>query len=119
MSSLIRDLAGGSAEMLEVFDDKAVVKHALAFEAALAKAQAAEGLLSDDEASRIAIACAHNRGDCPRRGIRQSQCHVIASAAGVTEAKFQSAERGNGSFWQARESAADGIDAVIIENGYR
>jgi 3-carboxy-cis,cis-muconate cycloisomerase len=58
MSRLIRDLAGGSAEMLEVFGDAAIVKHALAFEAALAKAQAAEGLLSQDEASRIAIACA-------------------------------------------------------------
>lgn len=57
MSSLIRDLAGGSAEMLEIFGDAAVVKHALAFEAALAKAQAAEGLLSEDEASRIAVAC--------------------------------------------------------------
>jgi 3-carboxy-cis,cis-muconate cycloisomerase len=44
--------------MLEIFGDAATVKHALAFEAALAKAQAAEGLLSQDEASRIAIACA-------------------------------------------------------------
>jgi 3-carboxy-cis,cis-muconate cycloisomerase len=58
MSSLIRDLAGGSAEMVEIFGDAAIVKHALAFEAALAEAQAAEGLLSRDEASRIAIACA-------------------------------------------------------------
>ena len=58
MSRLIRDLAGGSAEMLEIFGDAAIVKHALAFEAALAEAQAAEGLLSRDEASRIAIACA-------------------------------------------------------------
>jgi 3-carboxy-cis,cis-muconate cycloisomerase len=58
MSRLIRDLAAGSAEMLEIFGDAATVKHALAFEAALAKAQAAEGLLSQDEASRIVIACA-------------------------------------------------------------
>jgi 3-carboxy-cis,cis-muconate cycloisomerase len=58
MPRLIRDLAGGSAEMLEIFGDAAIVKHALAFEAALAEAQAAEGLLSRDEASRIAIACA-------------------------------------------------------------
>ena len=48
MSRLIRDLAAGSAEMLEIFGDAATVKHALAFEAALAKAQAAEGLLSQD-----------------------------------------------------------------------
>jgi 3-carboxy-cis,cis-muconate cycloisomerase len=58
MSRLIRDLAAGSAEMLEIFGDAATVKHALAFEAALAKAQATEGLLSQDEASRIVIACA-------------------------------------------------------------
>ena len=58
MSRLIRDLSGGSAEMLEIFSDAALVKHALAFEAALAKAQAAEGLATADEAARIAIVCA-------------------------------------------------------------
>ncbi|HXS05947.1 MAG TPA: 3-carboxy-cis,cis-muconate cycloisomerase [Rhizomicrobium sp.] len=58
MSRLIRDLSGGSAEMLEIFSDAALVKHALAFEAALAEAEAAEGLLTADEAARIAIACA-------------------------------------------------------------
>jgi 3-carboxy-cis,cis-muconate cycloisomerase len=58
MSRLIRDLGGGSAAMLEIFGDAALVKHALAFEAALAEAQADEGLLSRDEASRIVLACA-------------------------------------------------------------
>jgi len=58
MSRLIRDLSGGSAEMLAIFSDAALVKHALAFEAALADAEAAEGLLTTDEAARIAIACA-------------------------------------------------------------
>lgn len=58
MSRLIRDLAGGSAEMLDAFGDQAMVKHALAFEAALAEAQAEAGLLTQDEAARIAIACA-------------------------------------------------------------
>ena len=58
MSRLIRDLSGGCAEMLAIFSDAALVKHALAFEAALAEAQAAEGLLTTDEAARIAIACA-------------------------------------------------------------
>jgi len=58
MSRAIRDLSGGSAEMLEIFGDAAMVKHALAFEAALAEAQAAEGILTADEAARIAIACA-------------------------------------------------------------
>lgn len=63
MSGLIHDLACGSAEMLDVFDDVALVKHALAFEAALAEAQAAQGLLTADEASRIAIACARLPSD--------------------------------------------------------
>jgi 3-carboxy-cis,cis-muconate cycloisomerase len=58
MTRLIRDLAGGSAEMLEAFGDAALVKHALAFEAALAEAQADAGLLTADEAARIAIVCA-------------------------------------------------------------
>lgn len=58
MSRLIRDLSGGSAEMLAIFGDVALVKHALAFEAALAEAEAAEDLLTADEAARIAIACA-------------------------------------------------------------
>src|SRR5215469_2788929 len=58
MSRAIRDLSGGSAEMLEIFGDAAMVKYALAFEAALAEAQAAEGILTADEAARIAIACA-------------------------------------------------------------
>ena len=58
MSRLIRDLAGGSADMLDAFSDASLIKHALAFEAALAKAQAMEGLLTEDEAARIAIACA-------------------------------------------------------------
>jgi 3-carboxy-cis,cis-muconate cycloisomerase len=57
MSRLIRDLSGGSAEMLTIFGDDALIKHALAFEAALASAQAAEGLLAPDEAERIVIAC--------------------------------------------------------------
>ena len=58
MSRLIRDLSSGSAEMLEIFGDAAFVKHALAFEAALAEAEAAECLLTADEAARIVIACA-------------------------------------------------------------
>ncbi len=58
MSRLIRDLGGGSAAMLEIFGDAALVKHALAFEAALAEAQADEGLLSRDEAARVVLACA-------------------------------------------------------------
>ena len=58
MARTILDLSGGTAAMLEIFGDATLVKHALAFEAALAEAEAAEGLLTVDEASRITIACA-------------------------------------------------------------
>ena len=40
------------------FSATTLVKHALAFEAALADAEAAEGLLTADEAARITIVCA-------------------------------------------------------------
>lgn len=44
--------------MIAVFDDAAVIRHALAFEAALAQAQAAEGIVGADEARAIEQACA-------------------------------------------------------------
>ena len=43
--------------MLAVFDDDATIAHALAFEAALAKAQAAEGVISEELARAIGDAC--------------------------------------------------------------
>ena len=43
--------------MLAVWGDEATIAHALAFEAALAKAQAAHGLIPDETAERIAAAC--------------------------------------------------------------
>jgi 3-carboxy-cis,cis-muconate cycloisomerase len=58
MTSLIRDLAAASPEMLEAFGDEALVSAALAFERELAAAQAAEGLLTGAEADAIAAACA-------------------------------------------------------------
>lgn len=58
MASLIRDRAAGTAEMVDVFGDAAIVAHALAFEAALARSQAAAGLIPEAEARTIATACA-------------------------------------------------------------
>jgi 3-carboxy-cis,cis-muconate cycloisomerase len=58
MTSLIRDLAASTPEMLAAFDDEALVGWALRFEAELAAAGAAEGLLSEHEAGAIAKACA-------------------------------------------------------------
>lgn len=57
MTSLIRSLAASTQEMLDVFGDQALVRAALTFERELAAAQAAEGLLTAQEAGAIAQAC--------------------------------------------------------------
>ncbi len=57
MASLIQDLASSTPAMLEAFGDKALVVHALAFEAALSRAQASEGLFEPRFADLIGEAC--------------------------------------------------------------
>lgn len=57
MSRLIAQRAAATASMLAVHDDAAVIAHALAFESALATAQAAEGVLSAEAAQAIASTC--------------------------------------------------------------
>ena len=78
MSRLIRDFSGGSAEMLKIFGDASLVKHALAFEAALAEAEAAEGLLTADEAARIAIACAQLPLDTETLAVEAAHAGTLA-----------------------------------------
>lgn len=58
MASLLRDRAATSAAMLAAFGDEALIRAALDFEAALAKASAAEGLIAPEAAEVIAQACA-------------------------------------------------------------
>jgi 3-carboxy-cis,cis-muconate cycloisomerase len=58
MVSLIRDRAASTPELLQVFGDEGLVRAALDFERELARAQAAEGLLTADDAAAIAEACA-------------------------------------------------------------
>ena len=58
MSSLLRDRAAGSAEMLELFDDCSLLAAALQFEAALAGAQGEEGLIPPEVARQIRSLCA-------------------------------------------------------------
>ena len=58
MASLIRARSASTPEMLDVFSDAALLRAALTFEAALARAQAAEGLIPPAHAGRIAAACA-------------------------------------------------------------
>ena len=57
MTSRIRELAAATPEMAAVFDDRATVAAALAFEAALARACAEEGLAPADAAAVIEAAC--------------------------------------------------------------
>ena len=58
MSNLLRTRPAGTPAMLAVFGDDATIRHALAFEAALAQAEAAEGLIDQASADDIAAACA-------------------------------------------------------------
>lgn len=57
MVSRIRDMAASTPEMLDAFGDATLVRAALDFERELARAEAAEGLLTPDEAAAIAAAC--------------------------------------------------------------
>lgn len=58
MSQLLRTRPATTEAMLAVFDDRATLRHALAFEAELARAEAAEGLIGAPEAEAIADLCA-------------------------------------------------------------
>ena len=57
MSSLIRDRATSSPEMLQAFGDEALLRGALDFEAALAQAEAAEELIPTAHATLVVQAC--------------------------------------------------------------
>jgi len=57
MTDLLRNRPGTTQAMMAVFDDAATLAHALAFEAELARAQAANGVISSDAAEAIARVC--------------------------------------------------------------
>ena len=56
-SSLLRDLPATTPEMLAVFDDASTMRHALAFESALAQAQAEAQVIDAAVAQAITAAC--------------------------------------------------------------
>jgi 3-carboxy-cis,cis-muconate cycloisomerase len=58
LASLLRDRAAASAAMLAVFGDATLIRAALDFEAALARASAAEDLIAAEAAAIISAACA-------------------------------------------------------------
>lgn len=58
MSALLRARPATTPAMLAAFSDAATLRHALAFEAELARAEAAEGLIGTEAAEAIATLCA-------------------------------------------------------------
>lgn len=57
MPSLLRDRPASTTAMLAVFDDAALLRAALSFEAALARAEGAAGVISTEAATLIACTC--------------------------------------------------------------
>jgi 3-carboxy-cis,cis-muconate cycloisomerase len=57
MTDLLRTRPATTPAMLAVFEDDATIAHARAFETALARAQAAEGVISEELARAIGDAC--------------------------------------------------------------
>ena len=58
MSGTIFERTLGSAAMVDVFGDRAIVTAMLSFEAALAEAEAEEGVIPADAVAAIVAACA-------------------------------------------------------------
>ena len=56
--NLLQTRPATTPAMLAVFDDAATIAHALAFEAALARASSAQGLIGESLATAIALTCA-------------------------------------------------------------
>jgi 3-carboxy-cis,cis-muconate cycloisomerase len=63
VTDLLRTRPASTPAMLALFDDAATIGHALAFEAALARAEAAEGLIAADIADAIVAGCSRIRID--------------------------------------------------------
>ncbi|HEY3850248.1 MAG TPA: lyase family protein [Steroidobacteraceae bacterium] len=63
--SLLRTRPATTTDMLAVFDDASTLRHALAFESALAQAQAEAGLIDAQSAQAIAAACGAFTVDIP------------------------------------------------------
>lgn len=78
LSSVVRDRAAASAEMLTVFGDKALVRAALDFETALGVAKAEEGLISAGAATIIATACADLQVDIPTVAVEAAHAGTLA-----------------------------------------
>lgn len=80
MASLLRDRAAASASMLAVFSDEALLQAALSFEAALASAEAAAGLIPAAAARAIATVCAGATFDVPTLAEEAAHAGTLAIA---------------------------------------
>lgn len=78
MTNLIRERASSSSEMLTIFGDDAYVRAALNFESALARAEAAEGLISNHDAEVIADNCSALIVDIPYLAEAATHAGVLA-----------------------------------------
>lgn len=78
-SSWLRALPATTEEMLAVFDDASTLRHALAFEAALAQAQAPEGVIDAQSAKEIAAVCAAFTAD----GLRLAEAAALAGTLAI------------------------------------
>jgi len=65
MTTLLRTVPATTPEMLAVFDDAALLRGALAFEAALARASAETGIIPSDHADHIEACCTPDWIDIP------------------------------------------------------
>jgi 3-carboxy-cis,cis-muconate cycloisomerase len=80
LSSLLRDRPASTAAMMAVFGDEATLRAALEFEAALAGAQAAEGMIPQHAAKLIIDACEHARLDAGQLAAESAHAGTLAIA---------------------------------------
>ena len=80
MSSLLRDRPASTAAMMAVFGDEATLHAALEFEAALAGAQAAEGVIPERAAALIIDTCNHARFDAVQLAAESAHAGTLAIA---------------------------------------
>jgi 3-carboxy-cis,cis-muconate cycloisomerase len=77
-SSLLRTRPATTDEMLTVFDDASVLRHALAFETALAHAQAGLGIIAPQSATAISAVCNSFRVEFPAFGDSVAHAGTLA-----------------------------------------
>ena len=115
MPSLLRDRPASSAEMLAVFDDAALLRAALDFEAALARAEAAEHIIPPAAAEAIARVCASADFDVPM--LADAAAHAGALAIPLVEllrARVAEIDGGAADFVHFASTSQDVADTALM-----